>query len=308
MPPPNHRPSVPPPAAAARFAPVKKPAMGARPRVEPYVPGQSKRVGPAPANVQMYRTPGFRPTAITPRQPPMTLGRGAAQPKMAAPWCPPVYRPGAGVRSAGAIQRMDDRHSTMYTYMFTRPTSQLTAKPQGPHTVAHCLVSYGVQQATSGGTWDELEGLFDDQVPTSDEIESILAQEMPAKAKSSSTVQAAIERYKTDYMVLYGNIQMALDDPANADYNETAGAIRQIMEMHPYQTYSWKSSTKASKKSTRMKKEAMHLRNFLGGDVGSLKGLIDQSRARFTDARYKLFLEVRLSMVASDAEIKTVLT
>jgi hypothetical protein len=131
---------------------------------------------------------------------------------------------------------------------------------------------------------------------------------MPAKATSSNVVRAKIERYKSDYEVIYGTIQMALADPDNYDFNETFALVRSIMEMHPYQTYAWKSGKPASNKSTGGKKEAMHLRNFRGGNKASLAGLIDISRAKFSDMKgFITFVRLRLSLVADATDIDAVL-
>jgi len=282
---------------------------------------------PAPALTEMYRKLGFRQVEMTPQGPEMRLGQ-AVQPKMAPPPAarpmlrpailqrhpaPMVYRPAIPWRgtvqpmAAGpsrTIQRADERYNTMYTHMLTRPTSQLTGTPQGPHTVAHGLVSFGISQVTAVDDWDGLDDLFNEQVPHPDDILELLQNELPAKALKD----ARVERYLEAYNTLYGNIYYALENPGDADYESTLAAIRKIMELHPYQTYAWKSKKKASHKSTKGKNEAGHLKKLRGGDTTALTGLIDTSRVRFKDSKaFYAFLRLRLSMVASEGEIDALL-
>ncbi len=210
---------------------------------------------------------------------------------------------------AAVIQRADERYNTAYTYFLTRPTSQLTGTPQGPHTVAHGIVSHGIEEQLSlGDRWDQLEEIFDTQVPDPSDVAAIIDKELPATAKKSTKVKAQVRRYVADYEITFGNVQQAFEEPDDYDFEEVAGLVRALMEMHPYQTYAWKTGRAASKRSTKGKGEAKHLAEFRGGNKKSLAGLVDISRARFADMEgFMEFVRTRLSLVASEAEIDAIL-
>ena len=93
------------------------------------------------------------------------------------------------------------------------------------------------------------------------------------------------------------------------------------MEMHPYQTYAWKTplsgGSSASKKALAGKAEASHLYSFkqnyykrstnVAEFEQALKGLLDSSKAKFTDkAGFESFVRSRLESLFdfSDPEIK----
>ncbi|MDP9169703.1 MAG: hypothetical protein M3N54_03720 [Acidobacteriota bacterium] len=218
---------------------------------------------------------------------------------------PPVYRP---VNQAvprtpyRTIQRASERSPTMSTYMQTRVTSELPLSAQGPHTVSHAIVSYGIESKVSGDSWQELDDLFGQQVPDPSDVQRILVSEISETNKARFSGQ--LKRYVHDYEILYGMVEAGLEEENDANFQAVLGAVRQLMEMHPYQTYGWKSGKKVSKKSIKGKSEATHKKNFIGGDKSALKGLIDVSRAKFAeDAEFLKFVKTRLLLVTTEGEI-----
>lgn len=205
-----------------------------------------------------------------------------------------------------AVQRAEDRYNTFYTHMLTRPTSMLTGTPQGPHTVSHTIVSHGITQTTDADDWDSLANLFDDQVPHPDDIKVIILNEITPNNRQK--FYHHLDRYYQEYDVLYGNIDYGLNEQEDGTWHDILAAIRELMEMHPYQTYAWKTGKAASKRATKPKKEGFFKRQFLGGDTSALKGLIDINRAKFRDQKgFFQFMRTRLLMVADDVEVNALL-
>ena len=207
---------------------------------------------------------------------------------------------------SNAVQLMEERYNTFYTHMLTRPTSVLTGTPQGPHTVSHILVSHGIEQQTTTNDWGTLDDLFEDQVPHPEDIKAIIIAEITSNNRTK--FQYHLKRYYDDYDVLYTNVSFGLSEQEAGTWDDVLAAIRELMEMHPYQTYAWKTGKAASKKATKGKNESGFKKKFVGGDKTALKGLIDTSRAKFRDDQaFFRFMRTRLLLVAEDVDIDAVL-
>ena len=266
--------------------PVTKFEPSGTPPPAPYSPpvaGRAVQARPAVAIPPVrWPSPG-RGAAVLPRP------SGAILPKVGPP--------------ARTVQRAD-RHDTIYTHTHTKPHNQLTGTPQGPHTVAFSLVSHGFTQSTVVNDWDMLEAVFIQQVPTLTQVEQIIDRELPGKL--TTRMKASLKRYLENYGSLYDEIEKAL--ASKTDYNGTAAKIRQIMELHPFQTYAWKTPRPASHRSTRGKGEGHYLRDWLGGDGDAIWGLLDLGRAKFHSSEdFWDFVRTRLELVMDPDDIEKLL-
>jgi hypothetical protein len=204
-------------------------------------------------------------------------------------------------------QVQQSRHPTLYTYMGTRPTSQLSLAKQGPHTVSFCAVSLGISKATEDGNWPKLQALFQSQVESPEAFENLFDGEL--SKTSQHTSRHKIARAKQDYREYYekvsGAIKAALEEGKKIlDYDEALHGVRALMEMHPFQTYGWKGGgKKASQSSIKGKSEAFYLKALIGGDTAAMAGLMDMSRVKTNQKeQLKEFLLKRIKLVLPDKD------
>ncbi|HYJ84963.1 MAG TPA: hypothetical protein VEW46_02755 [Pyrinomonadaceae bacterium] len=185
-------------------------------------------------------------------------------------------------------------YPTIYTHMTTRPTSQVNPTPQGPHTVAHSFVSHGFNMATEDQDWDMLGGVWGTQIPNISDVQATLDFEQTANLNTS--MKARRERYLETYEDMYDQAEQGIN--AQLDFDTTCDQMRELMELHPYQTSSWKTGNRAAHKSTAGKGEGHYLKKWLEtGDREYLMKLLDLARCRFNDKQsFKRFIEDRLEM------------
>lgn len=190
-----------------------------------------------------------------------------------------------------------ERKPTLYTYLFTKPENKLGLATQGPHTIAHCLVDYLFRLGVTYKTKNDLVDIFTKNVPSLSEVKSIVETELSSDLQKD--LKENIKRYLSDYDEQYNEILKAFKD--NNDIRTIRNKIREIMEMHPYQTYSWDTGLKASHSDLKGKGEGGKLRS-LTGDINkikikSLRTFIDTKSVTFTDKKkYKGFMESRLQL------------
>jgi hypothetical protein len=159
---------------------------------------------------------------------------------------------------------------------------------------------------SSEESWDDLAAYWGLLIPDTAGVKAIVALEKPGKI--TSKMQAQLDRYFEAYEELYKTVEKGLN--AQKGFDTVSGLMRQLMELHPYQTYSWKTGKAASQGSIKGKGECQALKRWKEtGDVSELMKLIDISRAKFNDKdAFKGFMEARLIMVGVDSDsIETIL-
>lgn len=198
------------------------------------------------------------------------------------------------------IQMSREQWNTIYTHTNTKPTSKLTTTPQGPHTVASTLVGYGYQQETEDEDWERLGQIYVFNVPDGASVRAIVATEKPGKL--TTKMQAQLDRYFEEYENLYNKVTKGIN--AQKNFDAVSALMRELMELHPYQTYSWKSGKPAAKSSTNGKGEGDAFKKWKQtGNTSDLMNLLDISRAKFNDRdAFKGFIEARLIMAGADAD------
>ncbi|KAF0224703.1 MAG: hypothetical protein FD176_885 [Rhodospirillaceae bacterium] len=145
------------------------------------------------------------------------------------------------LRDAG-YEKLRARTPTLYTYTHLKPHQQLTHTKQGPHTVAHKVILQSLVQAD---TKPQIKKLFTSQVPKPKDLESIMEEEEPDSG-FNATLQPRIDRYMQDYQDVYDTAKSELAKK-KPDLVVAKHSLNQLMNMHPYATSSWKSTSDASR-------------------------------------------------------------
>lgn len=203
------------------------------------------------------------------------------------------------------------RHPTLYTYMGTRPTSQLSLAKQGPHTVSFCAVGLGISKVTSDGNWAKLQALFKAQVDLPDDFDAIFNSELSVSNQRTKAdkISRAKKAYADAYLDIKTSVEAALRGglPGPAlSYAEAMDRLRSLMEMDPYQTYCWKGG-KAAKSSLKGKVEAGYLKQLIGGDKSAIRGLMDIGRVTVSNAAaYKKFILKRIGLILPDDDAQAI--
>ena len=152
----------------------------------------------------------------------------------------------------------DRRTSTLYTYTHTKSHNKVSSRaiPQGPHTYGFASVHQGFKKATLG---QKLIHILTEQCVTPDDWKKlVIAETQPniftAKGDLPSRIQRAYGEYNNLYQSCLNEIQSG--SPEEGFVHEM---IRTLINMHPYATYKWDTTKKASKKDLKNKGETSDL-------------------------------------------------
>lgn len=130
------------------------------------------------------------------------------------------------------------RVPTFYTILQDRrkgvPTNKFSDKLQGPHTIPH----YYILDALVNARADSLLVQIADLRLTPKEFEEIVDREIPVRHPKRARAQVAIQRYGNIYDK--GDRLLKNTSPSEADQVSIVHTLNKALQMHPYQTYSYK--------------------------------------------------------------------
>ncbi len=131
------------------------------------------------------------------------------------------------------------RYPTNYTYFNTNAANSVDNKPQGPHTVSHCSLSFRLNSKINPGGDDaiskaDLLNLITQQIPNYDDFETLLNDEWPVREKDLKIK----ERNLLDYQLLWKQLNV---EKAKAENILNLPLIQELMmrlmQMDPYTVY-----------------------------------------------------------------------
>lgn len=176
------------------------------------------------------------------------------------------------------------RTPTLYTYTHLKPHQKLTHTKQGPHTVAHKVT---LESLLNAETKPLVKKLFTSQVSNPSEIKTIMKKEEPNNG-FNATLQPRIDRYIQDYDEIYRNAKSELKK-TNPDLIVAKHSLNLLLNMHPYATSGWKSTSDASRSKLAGKGENKQGATF--------DNLVDNPSKPFNGkAEYQSFLVKRKRM------------
>ena len=146
-------------------------------------------------------------------------------------------------KALGGVDVHDEREPTLYSYTHQKTTKQISDKPQGPHTIANKVLK------------TILIGLEEDKIREKNTTFNLLNIKTPEEInnlvlpRTDKQLESRLQRYRTDYKKLYDTEYDILLTPGKKRL------LYKLMQLHPKQTYAWKTIKNASKKSVGGKGE-----------------------------------------------------
>jgi hypothetical protein len=146
-----------------------------------------------------------------------------------------------GVRlSAITKKKRSARVPTFYTILQDRrkgvPAKKFSGKLQGPHTIPHYYILDALVNARADSILEEIADLR----LTPKEFEEIVNKEIPVGHKKRARAEVAIQRYDNIYNK--GDSLFKITKPSEADQVRLVHTLNKALQMHPYQTYSYKGT------------------------------------------------------------------
>lgn len=188
------------------------------------------------------------------------------------------------VLMASGRKKLYARTPTLYTYAKTKPGNKITNTPQGPHTVAHRVAITALRNAS---TVNDLKRIFRKYVVSPAKIKSILRDEAPPSGYNA-TMSERFGRYQEDYIKTYNKIKKEFTEGA-PDLILIKDMLNYLLNMDPFATSVWKTTTPASQKKIKPKGENVQDPTF--------QDLYDRPTPSFNSSNeYKKFLKNRENM------------
>ena len=145
-------------------------------------------------------------------------------------------------------------------------------------------ITAAVKHMVEAETKKDLFKIFDKQAPEPKDVDKIMKNESPPKGYNNQ-IQPRIDRYTKDYREMFTETksQFSQKDP---DLIDLKHRVNRLLNLHPYATYSWKTTRKSSKKSLKGKGE--------GKKNPSFQDLVDKPTKSFNDQdAFDSFVETR---------------